>query len=94
MKAADKAQLISLLETYREESGSSDAEHLISLLKRRSRAGRKPKFSNETAQIIVRLHEEGAPIRKISAITGCSIGYIQKFLKDNETTIHIHTKER
>lgn len=95
MKASDKAKLISLLEIYRKESDSGEAATLVRKLKqmKKSNAGRKPKYSDETIYMVFQYRENGASIRKISEMTGCSVGYVQKLLKDHKANIHIHTKD-
>lgn len=84
MKNSDRKELLRLLKLYIKDYESEEARQLISSIQDNftpSKAGRKPKYGEETKQIIFNLHKSGYSIRKISTITGCSAGYIQKTIK-------------
>lgn len=92
MKRKDREELIRLLEIYLNETGSASADDLLERLKHRkagsSKAGRKPKYNDQIRQTILALRQNGSSIREITAVTGCSIGYVQKLLKEHEAGIH------
>jgi hypothetical protein len=88
MKPEERKQLIGLLAVYQSESGNQEAGNIIADLKRHSKAGRKKKYSEKTAGVILAMRQRGSSIREISAVTGCSVGYVQKYLKDHEADIH------
>ncbi len=86
MKRTDAERLLRLLEQYRAENRSDEADTLIRSIRRSfgeaGKAGRKPKYSEETIRTIHALRENGTSIRSIAKITGCSIGYVQQHVKD------------
>lgn len=89
MKRTDSERLLRLLEQYRTENRSDEADTLIRSIRRSfgeaSRAGRKPKYSEELIRTIRAMRKDGASIRVISKITGCSVGYVQQHVKDEST---------
>lgn len=86
MKRTDAERLLRLLEQYRIENRSDEADRLICSIRRSlgeaGKAGRKPKYSDETIRTIHALREKGTSIRDIAKITGCSIGYVQAHSND------------
>ena len=89
MKRTDAMRLLQLLEQYWKENRSDEADTLISSIRRSlgeaSRAGRKPKYSDEMIRTLHVLRENGTSIRAIAKITGCSVGYVQQHVKDETT---------
>ncbi|MBR3243427.1 MAG: hypothetical protein IKF90_12145 [Parasporobacterium sp.] len=89
MKTREKIRLRILLEQYLNETGSKEAGKLIQILDGTliipAKAGRKPKYSDETVRVIKNLRANGETIRSIAAVTGCSTGYVQKIAAEQET---------
>lgn len=88
MKTREKKRFRILLEQYRNETGSREAGKLIRLLDDSlavpAKAGRKPKYTEETVRVIKHLRAEGKTVRSIAAVTGCSTGYVQKIIVEQE----------
>ena len=88
MKQRELQSLKRLLKIYCRDYSFRDAEKLLECLTdpsqpSKKKAGRKPKYSEETLKTIRVLHKSGAPLREIADITGCLLGYV-----------HTHTKDR
>ena len=86
MKQKELESLKRLLKKYTEDYPSREAEKLLALLTEAApsprKAGRKPKYSEETLKTIRSLRKSGASIREIAKLTGCSVGYIQAHMND------------
>lgn len=87
MKAEDQNRLIQLLKIYRQETSSREADSLLKAMEKNpapSKAGRKPKYHEETRHTILILHSQNLSVRRIAAATGCSVGYVHQVLKAHE----------
>ena len=87
MKQREQKSLERLLKIYCRDYPSREAEKLLERLTGSSKppkkkAGRKPKYSEETLKTIRVLRKSGASIREIAEVTGCSIGYVQAHSND------------
>lgn len=84
MKKYDLELLDRLLRQYHKETGSPEAQAMIQIILSPCRtAGRKPVYSEDIRRMIVNMHREGSSIRQISALTGCSVGFIHKTIHDS-----------
>ena len=91
MKTSDLNRLIRLLKLYRKETSSREADSLLKTMENitsSSKAGRKPKYTEETKKMILRLRHQNLSVRKIASAAGCSVGYAHQVLKANEAGIH------
>lgn len=86
MKQRELESLKRLLKIYCRDHPSREAEKLLDHLTGSSpqpkKAGRKPKYSEETLKTIKALRKSGASLREIAEITGCSVGYVQAHSND------------
>lgn len=85
MKKKDLQSLLALLKEYHSEVGGYETLALIENIQNTRKvtaAGRKPVYSEDVRQLIMRLHDEGSSIRRIAGLTGCSVGYVHKIIHD------------
>ena len=92
MKTRELNRLKQLLEKYKAEYHSKEADRLIEQMNDKgnslSRCGRNPKYSEQTIALIHRLHSQNLKIREIAAQTGCSIGYVQMTIHKQKETLN------